>query len=52
MRQAFVAVHAGQELKRLSIKGLVQPLLTFEAFVDLLSEQARIDRGAHVALTG
>jgi Integrase core domain len=48
----FVVLHAGQELQRLSLKGLVQHLVTFAAFVDLRAEQARIDRGAHVARTG
>lgn len=37
----FTVVRAGQELKRLPIKGLLGQLLPFDAFVDLLAAQAR-----------
>jgi hypothetical protein len=37
----FVVVYAGEERRRVPIKGLVQRPLPFDAFVDLLAAQAR-----------
>ena len=47
--RTFVVVHHGQEIKRLAIKGLQHRLLSFDAFVDLLAEQARTDQGTRPA---
>jgi hypothetical protein len=48
--RAFVVVHHGKEIKRLAIKGLQHRLLSFDAFVDLLVQQAWTDRGTRPAL--
>jgi hypothetical protein len=40
----FVVLHRGQEIKRLSLKGLVGQVLPFEQFVTVLAEQARTER--------
>lgn len=42
----FVIVHAGLERGRVPIKGLVQRLLPFDDFIDLLAKQARSSWGA------
>ncbi len=44
----FVVVHQGEERSRVPIKGLVQRLVSFDTFVDLLAAQARGDRAAHL----
>jgi hypothetical protein len=42
----FVIVYAGMERGRVPIKGLVQRLLPFDEFIDLLAKQARSTWGA------
>lgn len=42
----FVVVHGGSERRRVPIKGLLECILPFDAFVDLLAAQARKDRRA------
>jgi len=44
----FVVVHQGEERSRVPIKGLVQRLVSFDTFVDLLAAQARDDRIGHL----
>jgi hypothetical protein len=42
----FVVVHGGSERRRVPIKGLLQRILPFDAFVDHLTAQARTERHA------
>jgi hypothetical protein len=48
----FVIVYAGAERGRVPIKGLVQRLLPFDDFIDLLARQARSTWGATLPATG
>lgn len=41
---AFVVAQAGQELKRLPIKGLIERIMPFDAFVEVRAAQAREHR--------
>jgi hypothetical protein len=50
--RVFVVLHRGQPLKFLPIKGVVNRWLTFEDFVDLLSQEARLRNGAPWAAAG
>jgi hypothetical protein len=42
--QEFVVAHAGQEVKRMLIKGLGNDLLSFEAYLTQVCAEARTDR--------
>jgi hypothetical protein len=44
--QAFVVLQRGQPLKVVPIKGVVNRLLTFEEFVEVLCQQARLGNAA------
>jgi putative transposase len=48
----FVVVQAGQELKRLAIKGLHRRIVPFDAFIELLATQARDNRNGRLGATG
>jgi Integrase core domain len=48
----FIVVQAGQELKRLAIKGLHRRIVPFDAFVELLATQARDNRSGRLRATG
>ncbi len=48
----FVIVYAGMERGRVPIKGLVQRLLPFDDFIDLLAKQARSTWGATLPAAG
>ena len=48
----FMVVQAGQERKRLAIKGLHRRIVPFDAFVELLATQARDNRKGRLGATG
>jgi hypothetical protein len=48
----FAVVQAGQEVKRLPIKGLYGGIVPFDTFVELLARQARENRAARWRATG
>lgn len=48
----FVIVYAGTERGRVPIKGLVQQLLPFDDFIDLLARQAQSTWGAALPAAG
>jgi len=48
----FVVAYAGEERRRVPIKGLVHRLLSFDEFVDLLAAQARGKWSASLSPTG
>jgi len=48
----FVVIHAGDERGRVPIKGLLQRLMSFDAFVDTLATQARTNRRATLPVAG
>lgn len=50
--RGFIVVQAGQELKRLPIKGLSGRIMPFDAFVDLLVARAREHRTARRSMAG